>query len=113
MRFYTDNIQASGLLGNYFGTPGHETAYDYVVVGGGTAGLCIANRLSKHHSVAVIEAGGFYELDDGNNLQIPANPSRFIIPQMPKFVNPLIDWNQLTTPQEVSSFGSDMLVDLL
>jgi flavin-dependent dehydrogenase len=31
------------------------------VLGGGTAGLTIANRLAEKHTVAVIEAGGFYE----------------------------------------------------
>jgi flavin-dependent dehydrogenase len=33
-------------------------------VGGGTAGLTLANRLSKDNTVAVIEAGGFYEYEE-------------------------------------------------
>ena len=35
------------------------TAYDYVVVGGGTCGLVVANRLSENSSISVlvIEAG--------------------------------------------------------
>ena len=37
------------------------SAQDYIVVGGGTAGLTIANRLAENNTVAVIEAGGFYE----------------------------------------------------
>ncbi|KAJ5900092.1 Dehydrogenase patE [Penicillium taxi] len=38
--------------------------FDYVVVGGGTAGLTISTRLAQHgFQVAVIEAGGYYELE--------------------------------------------------
>jgi choline dehydrogenase len=38
-------------------------SYDYVVVGGGTAGLVVANRLTENgkYTVAIIEAGGYYE----------------------------------------------------
>ncbi|KAE8401835.1 hypothetical protein BDV37DRAFT_285240 [Aspergillus pseudonomiae] len=36
--------------------------FDYVVVGGGTAGIVVATRLAqKSYTVALIEAGGFYE----------------------------------------------------
>jgi len=50
-----------------FGTPGKNASYDYVIVGGGTGGLAIAARLAenKNTSVAVIEAGGFYQVDNG------------------------------------------------
>lgn len=51
------------VLGNHFGISGNAT-YDYVVVGGGTAGLAVAYRLAEDGltSVAVVEAGGFYEV---------------------------------------------------
>ncbi|WP_033325346.1 GMC family oxidoreductase [Streptomyces yerevanensis] len=40
-------------------TPGHEHTYDYVVIGGGTAGSVIASRLTENPdvTVAVIEGG--------------------------------------------------------
>jgi ribulose 1,5-bisphosphate synthetase/thiazole synthase len=59
---------ATALYSNSFGVPGINATYDYVVVGGGTAGLTIAARLAEDLdvSVAVIEAGGFYQQDNGN-----------------------------------------------
>ena len=59
---------ATALYGNSFGVPGTNATYDYVVIGGGTAGLTIAARLAEDSdvSVAVIEAGGFYQQDNGN-----------------------------------------------
>lgn len=39
-----------------------NASFDYVVVGGGTAGLTIAVRLAEQgYQVAVVEAGGYYE----------------------------------------------------
>ncbi|KAI4248897.1 MAG: hypothetical protein L6R40_000909 [Gallowayella cf. fulva] len=62
------------LLGSSFGVPGTNATYDYVIVGGGTAGLTIATRLAQDPtvSVAVVEAGGFYEIDNGNRSIVPA-----------------------------------------
>jgi choline dehydrogenase len=47
-------------------------------VGGGTAGLTVANRLAKHNSVAVIEAGGFYEIENANFTQVPGNDVYYV-----------------------------------
>ena len=45
--------------GSAFGVPGNAS-YDYVVVGGGTAGVTVATRLAQdgRFSVALVEAGG-------------------------------------------------------
>ncbi|KAI4723985.1 putative choline dehydrogenase [Aureobasidium sp. EXF-10728] len=98
------------LLGSRFGVPGCllglNASYDYVVVGGGTAGLTVATRLAQNgsYSVAVIEAGSFYELDDGNFSQIPyyESESASALPDL-STVNSLIDWRFLTTPQSALS----------
>ncbi|KAJ7075178.1 GMC oxidoreductase-domain-containing protein [Mycena belliarum] len=66
--------------------------FDFIVVGGGTAGNVIANRLSENpmHSVLVLEAGSSNA--DVLNIIVPflANTS---VP------NTAIDWNYTTTPQ--------------
>ncbi|KAL8938340.1 MAG: hypothetical protein Q9216_003941 [Gyalolechia sp. 2 TL-2023] len=90
--------QAQSLLGSHFGQVSIPASYDYVVIGGGTAGLTTARRLAQNHSVAVIEAGSLYELDNGNFSQVPADAS-YYLGKNPTFYNPLIDWRQKTTPQ--------------
>ena len=61
------------LTGNSFGIAGLNATYDYVIVGGGTAGNVVAARLTEHTnaSVALVEAGSFYELGNGNWSQLP------------------------------------------
>ena len=51
--------------------------FDYVIVGGGTAGCVLANRLtaSGEHTVALLEAGG---VDDGFWIPIPAGFSKLM-----------------------------------
>ncbi|KAL8819731.1 MAG: hypothetical protein Q9223_001888 [Gallowayella weberi] len=81
------------------GTPGVNTTFDYVVVGGGTAGLTIASRLAANPSVsvAVIEAGGYYEAQ-GNTSVVPGYCTAFAGTD-PADTNPSIDWSFVTTPQ--------------
>jgi choline dehydrogenase len=65
--------------------------------------LTVAARLAEDESVsvAVVEAGSFYEIDNGNLSQIPADDATWT-GKDPQDVNPLIDWGFVTTPQEVS-----------
>ena len=78
-----------------------NASFDYVIVGGGTAGLTLATRLAQNgtFSVAVVEAGGFYELENGNVSQIPALAHSGTQTNTVEGVNPLVDWRFVTTPQ--------------
>ena len=70
--------------------------------GGGTAGLAIATRLAEgSHSVAVIEAGSFYEIGNSNYSQVPLYAAAFTA-KSPLQETPQIDWGFITTPQPVS-----------
>lgn len=77
-----------------------DATYDYIVIGGGTAGLTLASRLTEDPaiSVAVIEAGSFYQL---TNPLLSSTPGGDVIfaGASPLDTNPLVDWNFVTTPQ--------------
>ncbi|KAI1081036.1 putative glucose-methanol-choline oxidoreductase [Whalleya microplaca] len=93
------HITARRLLGSSFGIPGDNATYDYVVIGGGTAGLTLATRLVEQQagSVAVVEAGTFYEIT-GNTSQVPATDG-FFSSRGKHDWHPLVDWGYQTTPQ--------------
>lgn len=88
------------LTGTNFGIPGRNATYDYVIVGGGTAGSVVAARLTEHTnaSVAIIEAGSFYELSNGNWSQIPYWSEQWVGAEQDEW-QPLIDWGLFTVPQ--------------
>ena len=96
------NQQAKRTLGSSFGIPGDNRTFDYVIVGGGTAGLVIATRLVEANagSVAVVEAGSFYEISNGNLSEVPATDGAFAGSGLHDW-QPLIDWGYHTTPQVV------------
>lgn len=89
----------TSLAGSYFGIPNNNASFDYVIVGGGTAGLTVASRLAEDPSlsIAVIEAGTFYEISNGNQSQVPMYMTSGWNTQQ------LIDWDLMTVPQPVSS----------
>ncbi|PSR83010.1 hypothetical protein BD289DRAFT_370488 [Coniella lustricola] len=80
------------------GVPANAT-FDYVVIGGGTAGLVVAARLAEaNRSVAVIEAGGFYPVDDGNFSTVPSY-AVFGAGSSAEAIIPSVDWGFMTTAQ--------------
>lgn len=97
------------LLGTDFGIVGANRTFDYVVIGGGTGGLTMAVRLAQSNfSVAVVEAGGFYEIDNGNLSVVPAYCTNFAGSDLDNYT-PTVDWGFHTTPQLVSS-GMELLL---
>ncbi|KAK3385186.1 hypothetical protein B0H63DRAFT_414270 [Podospora didyma] len=88
------------LPSSAYAIPGFNATYDYLVVGGGTTGLALASRLAESASVAIIEAGGFYELDNGNQSIVPYYslliPFLGVAPDYPR--HPLMDWDRTSTP---------------
>ena len=101
-------LHARRLLGSSFGIAGINASYDYVIVGGGTAGLTLATRLAEQQAgtVAVVEAGGFYEVGNGNLSQVPA-ADNWYAGKAKSGWQPKIDWGYVTAPQAVSSDESD------
>ncbi|KAL9563845.1 hypothetical protein ACKAV7_012017 [Fusarium commune] len=88
-----------GELGALGGIPGVDAAYDYVVVGGGTAGNTLGYRLAKAgHTVAIVEAGAFLEI---SKPVLATTPGGVTAGSGASLVdsNPLRDWKFTTTPQ--------------
>ena len=87
-----------------FGGPSNAS-FDYIIIGAGTSGLAIAASLAADPSlsVAVVEAGGFYEVDNGNISVIPGDCT-FYSGTAPNNTQPLVDWGFDTVPQAVCLF---------
>ncbi|KAF9510528.1 GMC oxidoreductase [Hydnum rufescens UP504] len=70
-----------------------KNTFDYIVVGGGTAGLVVATRLSEDArvTVGVLEAGGYHPEEPLIN--VPGYFGRSL-------GNPTFDWAFLTVPQK-------------
>ena len=74
-----------------------DDEYDYIVVGGGSAGSVVASRLSedKDKKVLLLEAGGHW--DENPMLHIPV--------KWLDLENTVHDWEYYTEPQNVSCLG--------
>lgn len=76
--------------------------FDFIVVGGGTAGLVVASRLTEDSSVTVlvVEAGDDHRYDSA-----VLTPGRVLS----LYGNKKYDWNFLSTPQ-VSHFNVHLVI---
>jgi hypothetical protein len=83
---------------NYLDSPGRNITtgqfnltYDYIVIGGGSAGMTVASRLSEdeHVSVLIIESGSHF----GDN------PNFFVPPHWINLLHTNHDWAYLTQSQ--------------
>lgn len=83
-------VYAQRLPESFFGVPGTDATFDYVIVGGGTAGLTLATRLAEGNvTVAVVEAGGLYETDNGNLSVVPG----YVRPHHTTLASKMIFWD--------------------
>ncbi|KAL4264950.1 GMC oxidoreductase family protein [Pleurotus pulmonarius] len=89
-------LVAESVLARLFTDPSQlrSTTYDYVIVGAGTAGSVLANRLSEDRNVRVlvVEAGRSDNGTDVANIRIPFN-APIATPGTP------FDWNYTTVNQ--------------
>lgn len=95
---FAQRTTASAPHASLFQAPGEKT-YDYVIVGGGTAGLTVASRLAQagNFTVGIIEAGSQFSEESGNHSVVPGYDYHGFGGPLGPF-NSLSDWGFHTLP---------------
>ncbi|KAL4737160.1 hypothetical protein BDV11DRAFT_206994 [Aspergillus similis] len=71
--------------------------FDYIIVGGGTSGIPLAVRLAQSHSVAIVEAGTYYEI----SYPFAKTPGADVLPVgSDPDTSCKADWGFVTAPQK-------------
>lgn len=81
-------------------------AFDYIIIGGGTSGLVIANRLSEDPKVNVLVLEAGKNLLEDPRINMPAG--------WPALLGSKADWDFVTTPQVlqvISVFSNAVFAD--
>ncbi|PHH64163.1 hypothetical protein CDD81_4910 [Ophiocordyceps australis] len=87
-------------LGAFQGVLGVDNDFDYIVVGGGTAGNPVGTRLAEAgFRVAIVEAGPYYDVTKDGVHNIPA-ADVLNLAAHEKAKIPQMDWSFMTEPQE-------------
>jgi len=73
-------------------TSGVSKQYDFIVIGGGTSGLVIANRLTENPEVTVLVVEAGENRKEDPQILTPALASSL-------YDNPTYDWGFLSVPQ--------------
>lgn len=73
-----------------------EQTYDFVIIGGGTAGLVVANRLTEDRNVNVVV------LEAGEDMT--ADPRVTTPALFPTLLGSTADWDTVTEPQVCTTY---------
>ncbi|KAI4929040.1 hypothetical protein J4E85_005664 [Alternaria conjuncta] len=113
VQFFISALAAAGVSAIHITAPLNQT-YDYIIVGGGTSGLTVANRLTENgkHTVLVIEYGNLVNdpsiLVPANTLSFTPTPERYF--NFTPVPNPGLN-NDTTSPLAAAIVGGSSAVN--